>query len=163
MTDEIQHALEALRACGWRVSLGPRESLPPEISSRYPWLPDEYREVAEHARVLCNAGETAWVLTAGEFAGTSESAYAWNESEQQSLDAADDENQRAAVQSFWNRHLPILFSVKSGYAYLAIAQDTLQIVQGEEPEYEDATVVAPSFGELLRMFALADSKLSRWV
>jgi hypothetical protein len=53
--------------------------------------------------------------------------------------------------------------VKSGYAYLAIAQDTLQIVQGEEPEYEDATVVAPSFGELLRMFALADSKLSRWV
>ena len=50
---------------------------------------------------------------------------------------------------------------KSGYGYFALEKKSGQIVRGEEPEYEEATVVASSF-EALGLLARAAPEVSRW-
>jgi hypothetical protein len=85
--------------------------------------------------MVCSPDEKAWLLTEADFAGTSGSAYAWNEWEQQSLEAAgSDEAWKATIVSFWDDHLSILFSTRSGYAFFALEKDGLGVVYGEKPE-----------------------------
>ena len=150
-----------LRQSGWLISLrsSPR-SLPPDLLARYPWFPATYRELAEATEAIVSSDEKAWLLTVSDYSGSADSAYAWNEWERQSLAAAeDDEDWKASITEFWDRHLPIFFSVKSGYAYLAIERSSLRIVGGREPEYEEVTDLAASLEELLAMFAKKDNKL----
>ena len=67
--------------------------------------------------------ETGWFLCIDDFNGTSDSAYTWNEFEQISLQAAEDshdEEWKRSIIQFWDDHLPIFLSVRSGYAYYAI-------------------------------------------
>ena len=104
------------------------------------------------------------VPTARDFSGESGLAFAWNEWERQSIEAAEgDEELERRVVAFWDSHLPILLSVKSGYAYFAIEQSSLRIVRGEEPEYEEATPLAPSFTALLQLIKGRDRRLSLWI
>jgi hypothetical protein len=159
--------LQRLRAAGWRVerfSDDAQHPLPNEIIHRYPWMPPEFREFAEQTKIAMSADERAWLLTAHDFASESASAWTWNEWERQSLDAADgDVSWQQSIRTFWDDHLPILMSVKSGYAYFAIKRTTLGVVQGEEPEYEETSPVATSFAEFLALLAARDSKFDPWV
>lgn len=156
--------LSTLSQMGWDVRLREAQrSLPEAVRVRYPWLPVDITTIQESADVIVAPDARAWFLTSADFAGESDSAFAWNQWELDSLAAALNPNQQRRVLSFWDRHYPILLSVKSGYAYLAISQDDLSIVQGEEPEYEEASKVANSLAELMRMIVSNDQSLSRWL
>ncbi len=167
MNIDVESQLRTLRAARWRIERiadGRRHSLPPEIVRRYPWMPPEFREFVEQTNAVVSADEKAWLLTAVDFAGESDAAFAWNEWERQSLDGTDGDATLAEhIRLFWDEHLPILTSVKSGYAYFAIERTTLRVVCGEEPEYEQPSPLATSFAELLRLLAVRDAKLDRWI
>ena len=164
---ETSHAdlIANLGKSGWRIEFLPdRQPLPASVAERYPWLPTGYREAIERTKLVCTEDDKAWLLTGADFSSTSESAFAWNEWERQSLDAATgDDEWRKRIIAFWDRHAPVLMSVKSGYAYFAVQQDTLAIVCGEEPEYEETTLVASSIEELLARLARREPRLGRWV
>lgn len=101
---------------------------------------------------LANADDTVWFLSVEDYRGTADSAFAWNEFEKLSLDAAVDPEQTAAVAAFWAGHLPVLLSVGGDYEYLAIRSDG-RIVHGGGPEFEETSVVADDFEALLTELA----------
>lgn len=126
-------------------------------------MPPEYRELVETLGLVSSSDPKAWLVTSCIFSGNV-SAYAWNEWEQQSLEAAgEDEGLARSIRAFWDRHLPILMSVKSGYAHFSLDMETLRVVQGEEPECEDASPLASSIDEVLQMIFRRDPRLARWV
>jgi hypothetical protein len=165
MSQGYDNVLQELARSGWTVENLPQHvSLPVEVTQRYPGIPDEYRTLLESVALVAAPNDSAWLVTGAEFAGTADSAYSWNEWEQQSLDAAGkDDALRASVRSFWDRHMPILMSVKSGYAYFALDLQTLQVVQGEEPEYEETSLLAESLEELFHLIVRRDPKVQRWI
>ena len=144
-----------LKAFGWNVE--PRQPaalhLPPEVNARFHHLPAEYVQFLEQVRCCVNAAGTAWFLTEEDFGGTSDSAFLWNEFEAMGLESAENDSDLASsVTRFWEGHLPIAVSVKSGYAFLALslaAEDYGKVVIGREPEIEDSEVVCGSFQQLL--------------
>ena len=58
---------------------------------------------------------------------------------------------------FWNSYLPFAYSLRNGYAYLAIGVSGAnkgKIIYGREPMFEEFSVEAESFEELLDSFTL---------
>jgi hypothetical protein len=126
-------------------------------------MPPEHRELVESLGLVSSADQKAWLVTGCIFSGDV-SAYAWNEWEQQSLEAAGaDEGLARTIRAFWDRHLPILMSVKSGYAHFSLDLETLRVVQGEEPEYEATSPLASSIDEVLELILRRDPRVARWV
>jgi len=124
-------------------------SVPAPVRKRQPKLPKAYEQFIGSVDDCVNDDETAWFLTAKHFEGRSEFVFAWNEWEKQSLEGAGDDAEWAAeITAFWARHLPIFISVKNGYSYFAL-DETGNVVFGQEPEYEETSVVANSFEEFL--------------
>ena len=113
MNTQNMRTVDALRSSGWRVELlASPAPLPEALVERYPWVPAEFRDLAESVKCLCGPDDKAWVLTSADYAGTSDSAYAWNEWERQSLEAAgSDEDWSQRIEEFWDSHLPILLSL----------------------------------------------------
>lgn len=160
MGDQVRGLVRA----GWKVELAARVPLSAEILGRYPWLPRAVREVAESTAMAANTDETAWLLTSADYAGKTSSAYAWNEWEAQSLEAATgDETWMRSIVAFWDAHFPFLLSVKSGYAYFAVEQASLAVVVGEGPEFEETTRVASSVPEFLVEAGANAERLRRWL
>ena len=143
--------------------LSRREPLIADVAKRYPRLPADYKQFIEERGLIASPRDTAWLVTTRVIAGQADVAYAWNEWEVQSLDAANGDVDRKRITQFWDRHFPVLMSVKNGYAYCALDLETFQVVQGEEPEYEETTLVAGALQELFQMLADGDAKLARWV
>ncbi len=152
--------LDTLQAKGWSILR--RDARRPvdfgQAGARRP-LPARYLEfVAAFSRCVNREG-TAWFLAEEDYLGRSDGAFAWDEWEKMSRDAA----QRhpailEQVDRFWRGHLPIALSVKDGYSYLALALSgdaAGLVVSGREPEFEEVEVVAPSFGSFLDDFARA--------
>jgi hypothetical protein len=98
--------------------------------------------------VLSNSDETVWFFSRDDYSTEAEGAFAWNECEQLSIQAAMTDDEAATVTRFWKRHLPILLSVRDGYEYLAVRDDGA-LVHGTEPEFEEADVVFSRFEDLL--------------
>lgn len=98
---------------------------------------------------LSNSDETVWFLSRHDYSNGAEDAFAWNEYEQLSIQAATTHDEAVAVAVFWKRHLPILLSVRDGYEYLAVRDDGA-VVHGAEPEFEEAVVAFSHFEDLLR-------------
>jgi hypothetical protein len=165
MNAALAKAIEGLRNVDWRIeSLQQGEPLPAEILTRYAWFPADYRAFVETTKLAVSPSEQAWLLTVWDYSKLSDSAYAWNAWELQSLDAAGDDPQwRESIRRFWDAHLPIFTSVKSGYVYFAVQRDSLRIVCGQEPEYEETTQVADSIEDLLDLLAKQDKSVERWV
>jgi hypothetical protein len=165
MNAEYRQALARLAALGWRVDSAPAPGpLPGAVASRYPWIPASHREFIQETRCAVSPEEKAWLLTAADFSMESETPYAWNEWERQSLDAAgSDEDWKQEIEAFWDDHCPILISVKSGYAYFAIERGSLRVVRGEEPEFEETAPVASSVLDFLQRIAASDPGLVRWI
>jgi hypothetical protein len=139
-------AIARLRDAGWRfeASKSARDGDPSVLAA----FSADVSVWANSFALLASADETTWFLAADDYEEGSDNAFAWNEFEKVSLDASEDEEQVVAVTEFWSRHLPVLLSVRDRYAYLAVRSDGM-IVCGEEPEFEDAEVVAGSLAELL--------------
>lgn len=100
---------------------------------------------------LSSPDENCWFLSIDDYSALAQDAFAWNEFEILSLDASSSDDERAMITTFWSRHVPILLSVRDGYSYLAVRDDGV-IIHGEEPEFEQTTLVAASLDELLRAF-----------
>lgn len=135
-----------LRAAGWATT-------PPATSSQddLPMLAGFPRDVATWVSSfssLVSPDEMVWFLSAQDYAGKSDGAFAWNEMELISRDAAMTHEQEISVRQFWSHHLPVLLSVRDGYSYVAVRADGV-VVYGEEPEFEEVEVVAPSFASFL--------------
>jgi hypothetical protein len=165
MLREYHNALEQLRLTGWNVSLKITErKLPEGIKARFGWLPQDIEEFIVNLEAALSPDEKVWLLGMPDFTRSGVSAFKWNEWEQMSLAAAESNPQLiTSVVRFWDSHFPIALSVKSGYAYFAIRKMDLSIVCGEEPEFEESSVVASSFLELLELLVKHDIKLSRWI
>ncbi|MCA5005230.1 SMI1/KNR4 family protein [Sphingobacterium bovistauri] len=130
------------------------EDLNAEFTSRYPRIPSEYLAFIKSFSSLINASETTWFNSISDFNETNEeSDFKWNEFELQSLEAFEgDLNGQLLVTQFWDAHLPIVLSVKNGYAFFAIGvseENFGKIYFGEEPEYEEVEWIADDFTSFL--------------
>lgn len=130
------------------------QQLSAPFRQRYPQIPPEYLAFLQGFSSLQTQDGKLWFNTIRDFNGeASDAAFAWNEFEQQSLQAFEgDEAGQQQVRSFWDAHLPIVLSVRGHYAYVALgvaAHNWGQVFEGEEPEYEDAQCIAPSFQQWL--------------
>src|SRR5688572_24858491 len=89
--------LHQLQTAGWLVEPAVSPVLIDDaILQRYPWMPPEFRELAESATVLAAPGEQSWLLTSSDFNGSSASAFVWDEWERLSLAATDDDARLAS-------------------------------------------------------------------
>ena len=69
-----------------------------------------------------------------------------------SLEAAEgDEVWKKEIKDWWSDKLPFIMSVKSGYSFYAIdlGDNKGAILMGQEPEFEEANVVARDFDDFL--------------
>jgi hypothetical protein len=111
--------------------------------------PVEFRDFVKLFDMCTNKTDDTWFLSYKDYNNQTDSAFPWNEFEQQSLDIVETD-QISAVKQFWESHLPILMSVKNGYQYVAIGigkEHVNKIFYGSEPEYEEAILIANSFAE----------------
>ena len=132
--------IEWARANGWNIISADEEiSLPESISKRYE-IPAEWYSFINKFRKCENSAATVWFLTPDDY--LPQDGFQWNEFELQSLEYADPDDD---IVSFWDRHLPVVISVEDGYSYYAIDTQTGNVVNGYEPEYEDASVIAEDF------------------
>jgi hypothetical protein len=163
--DELRTALDRLARAGWTVQLRSSPgTLPSHIKARYPWVPSDIVDFIQEIEIIASPDDKAWLLAVSDFQGGSSSAFTWDEFERLSTEAAkDNPNWRAAIRQCWDSHFPIGMSVKDGYAYLAIRGTDLNIVCGEEPEFEQTAVVASSLVELLSLLSIRDARLAGWL
>ncbi|GAB2644020.1 hypothetical protein ABI214_12315 [Prescottella soli] len=148
--DVFTRAVAALRSAGWVHEPAPRHSrsVPDVLAS----LPDVQRSWASSFARLSSPDDAVWFLALDDYTDSGDAAFAWNEFETLSRDAAVSDDDEAAVAEFWRRHCPILCSVRDDYAYLAVGVDG-EIVHGVEPEFEATTTVADSLVDLLEAIA----------
>jgi hypothetical protein len=164
MNASLSEIADSLRGVGWAV----REqqgtvSLPQICAERYPWLPRDVIAFLTGFEAVVSPGQTAWLTTRAEILGESDSAFSWNQWEQDSLSAAKgDPGWQRSIRYFWDMHFPIMISVKSGYAYVAIRKDQ-SIVVGEEPEFEETEMIAENFSSFLLHLAGRTSGIDRLI
>jgi hypothetical protein len=178
MSDPYRRVFDALVAAGWKVrERAPENALttadlwPAELRARYPNVPAPLTEFLARIDECENSAETAWFLTAADYAGKSESAWAWNEWERQELETfADDSEQTTAIREFWNSYLPFYLDVGGDYAYFAVRVTEPapkkkpllwflreppepprgSVVYGADVDLRAVSVVAASFPEFLQ-------------
>jgi len=115
-------------------------------------------EFVKSFKTLANQEDNVWFLSIEDYAKPNEGeGFAWNEFELDSMEYAEDEEQKAYVSNFWSNHLPFMMSVKNGYAYVAIVlngEGKGSIVSGSEPEYEEPLEIASSLDEFFDKYIL---------
>jgi hypothetical protein len=165
ISEEFTDLLNYLQGAGWAVRLRSSPLVIPEgMSPRYDWVPSDLREFIGSTETILSPDETSWVITGGVLSGTSGLAYAWNEWELDSLEAANgDLEWQQRIRGFWDLHFPVIMSVKTGYAFIGIRAGDGSIVCGADPEFEETTVVASSLSEFIRNLRTGDPQLSPWI
>jgi hypothetical protein len=151
--------VDTLLTAGWTVRLSPTPLLLPEhILQRHPRVPADWLNFVTHVASATHPDETAWFLTVGNYAGTDPTcAFEWDFAERLSREAAgSDATFLNNIHYFWSTHLPILFSVKNGYAHVSLdlRPETFgRVVEGNEPEFEETSALTRSFTELVEQLA----------
>ena len=179
----VRRVLDTLVEAGWKVrerspenALGRSELFPPALRQRYPNVPSSLVDFLGRLDECVNPDETAWFLTAADYAGTSGAAFEWNEWEKLELETfKNDPRESAAVREFWNKHIPFYNDVSGDYAYFAVrvvepkttTWDTVLsiVLRDREPklgavvygveEFRAPWQVTASFPEFLEEFAAA--------
>ena len=131
----IHRFVNHMQTQGWRAETGSNLPLPRWITSRYPSLPDLWLQFIGEVRELFSPDETTWFLCAEELS---------------QINAEGDEDWTSGIRAFWDSHLPIVLSVRDGYAYYAISMADGSVVYGSEPEFEECRQVAVSFEAFLK-------------
>ncbi|MDF2560159.1 MAG: hypothetical protein K0R99_1605 [Microbacterium sp.] len=147
MTELFRRATGCLQEAGWTYE--PPLSTEDGVPSALHTAPETVVRWVSSFSQLSNADETVWFLSRRDYSNGAEDAFAWNECEHLSIQAATTDDEAVAVARFWKRHLPVLLSVRDGYEYLAVRDDGA-VVHGAEPEFEEAVVVFSQFEDLLR-------------
>ncbi len=148
--------LEILKNAGFHVyKRKTGNTLSPEIQNRYPNIPDDYFHFLNSFKEIVSKDDKVWFVAIEDFNNESDIEFSWNEFETMSLDAYDDDKEELSrIRKFWNKHLPILMSVRE-YEYLAISLNKDHfgaIVHGAEPEFEEISLVCDSFEQLMELF-----------
>lgn len=161
MTAEFLESIIAkLVNAGWHVGLHDpiQTELPLALVARYPTIPSDYVFFLQSVAYCVNGTETVWFLCREDFDGTSPSAFRWDEWEKMTLESTDSSSMLASqIHGFWTEHIPIMSSVKAGYAYAALDVAPRlfgYVVAGFEPEFEEPTVICDSFGAFLERLSL---------
>jgi hypothetical protein len=157
LSDEtLENYLALLRSKGWKIAetSGIVELTDESFRRRYPRVPEQYLKFLSKVASCVNADETVWFLCAAEYNGTSDSEWAWNEFEKQDLEGAgDDQEWRNETTSFWDNHLPFLYSVGGEYAHRSFRVSGPKfgsVVDGYE-ELTAASDFAESFADFIRL------------
>ena len=146
----IEQFLACMKSQGWRAETRPNPPLPKWITDRYHDLPGLWLQFVGTVSELFSGDETTWFLCAEDYDTRLDHAWRWNEWEELSLQSAEgDDAWRAEIRAFWDDHLPIVLSVRDGYAYYAISMTDGSVVYGSEPEFEECGQAAGSFPEFL--------------
>jgi hypothetical protein len=128
MSDPYRRVFDALVAAGWTVrerapeqALTETELWPAELRARYPNVPAPLTAFLGRIDQCENTSGTAWFLTAADYAGTGDSAWAWNEWEKQELETfAGDDEEMGRIREFWTEYLPFYLDVGGDYSYFAV-------------------------------------------
>ena len=123
--------------------------------------PLNFQTFIQSFKELSSRREDAWFLSYLDYlASNEEGGFSWNEYEQLSIQAAEedgDDEEIAFLSEFWNSYLPFAYSIRNGYSYLAIGVSGInkgKIIYGREPMFEEFSIEADSFEELLDSFVL---------
>ena len=123
--------------------------------------PLNFQAFIQSFKELSSRREDAWFLSYSDYlASNEEGGFSWNEYEQLSIQAAEedgDDEEIAFLSEFWNSYLPFAYSIRNGYSYLAIGVSGInegKIIYGREPMFEEYSIEADSFEELLDSFVL---------
>jgi len=148
----VKTVLDELGRRGWDVrrndGVGPL--LPPELTSRYPGVPSSLPALLASVELCARGDGQSWFFTAADYRGSSTSAFAWDEVEWMSRDAArGDEAALREISRFWDAHLPFMLATHSDYDFLAVRLADGAVVHGYGPEWEEVTVVASTFDDFL--------------
>lgn len=160
MTDHFRSAIGCLQEAGWTCD--PPSSTDDGLPSALQTAPETVIRWVSSFSLLSSSDETVWFLSRDDYSNRAASAFAWNEFEQLSIEAATTDDEAVAVSRFWESHLPILLSVRDGYEYLAVRDDGA-VVHGTEPEFEEAVVVFSQFEELLKHMDVLPARLDHVV
>ena len=158
MRSALKTEFERLRAGGWQcLPSGDTKTLPAHVLARYSWIPADVLEALCGFREVMSPDEGFWLITAASFSGEDGLAFSWDEWENLSLGAAQDDGEWIVrIREFWDRHLPVAMSVTDGYEYHALRPDGT-VVCGREPEFEETVPFAPSYCDFLKRIASSGS------
>lgn len=140
--------IEWARKNNWNIVINPEKiDLPDSIKNRYN-IPEQWFNFICNLGICENQSSTKWFLTLNDYFPITE-VFQWNEFELQSLEFADNENEKEQIILYWNTHLPIILSIDGEYSYYAIDTENGSVVLGYEPEYEESTVIADDFNAFI--------------
>jgi hypothetical protein len=149
--EKLNDFINWIKNNGWNITLKNNDikNLPQNVFERYN-IPIEYKQFLENIESCINADENVWFLCIEDYLPKSEDDFRWNEFELISLESADDDTELInKIKDYWNKHFPIIMSVRGDYEYYAINVENKKIVYGCEPEFEESKIVANNFYELL--------------
>ncbi|MFD1884683.1 hypothetical protein [Paenibacillus wenxiniae] len=154
------------RGCEAKLTAGANDeqmkelSLPSILTQRYGTLPTSFSVWIQSVQTLVAPHGQAWFLTAADYRehrnddiAHQGAAFAWNEWESMSLEAAgDDADWQQQIRSFWDRYVPIVMIVQPEYAFYAIDTHSRDgaVIYGREPEFEESDEIAASFEQFMQ-------------
>ena len=122
------------------------------VLKRFQKIPDSFFDFLGHFKSITSKDDTTWFICADNYNDDSDDAFKWNEFELLSLEAAESDTEwKKEIANWWSDKLPFLMSVKGGYSFYAIdlGENNGAIIKGEEPEFEEAHIIASDFEEFL--------------
>lgn len=160
--DSIHDFINTLTNDGWNYISSKTDISQEEIKNeRLKKSPSDFKQFVSAFELLSNRSDTVWFTSLKDYElKDSQNSFVWNEFEMNSLEYAEDEDEKKEIISFWETTLPFLISVKDSYSYIAIiieGKDFGKIVYGQEPIYEETVPVCNSFREFLELFSAAIS------
>ena len=138
----------------WQVELNSMkfDDMKNEVLNRYNYIPKSFISILEDYKCIASKDDTTWFICGDDYLDRSDDVFKWNEFEIMSLEAAEgDEVWKKEIKDWWSDKLPFIMSVKSGYSFYAIdlGDNKGAILMGQEPEFEEANVVARDFDDFL--------------
>ena len=158
----IDKFINCMKNRGWTVEMNEEQRfcLPEPMKSRYTDYPKSWVEFVSTVKSMIREDERAWFLCTEDYDVQGDKAWQWNEWELLSLEAAgNDASWKDEIGKFWDGHLPVFLSLKSGYAYYAVSIEEGSIVYGSEPEFEECQTVADSFEDFMKKVISGEIRL----
>ena len=122
------------------------------ILNKYNDIPVSFINILKEYSNISSKDDTTWFICGKDYLDKSDDVFKWNEFELMSLEAAEeDEKWKMEIKNWGRKKLTFIMSVSGGYSYYAIDLEDNKgtIIYGQEPEFEDANVVAKEFDEFI--------------
>ncbi len=154
--EAFEKFLKAAEKSGWIIEKGNGEV---HLPSQYKNIPEDYRRIiAEYSRIS-NFEEDCWFILNEDLTQSDPDMFAWDTFQKISLEACEDEEERAEISAWWDGYFPIVMIVSGDYCYYAIELSTGHIVNGWAPEFEEPSFVAENLGEFFEKIVDDEGKV----